>query len=41
MADTKRNSVVGKVATPKAGTAQGTQPMLDTMKALGKAIGGR
>lgn len=41
MADTKRNSVAGKVATPKAGASQASQPMLDTMEALGKAIGGR
>lgn len=41
MADTKRNSVAGKVATPKAGATPPTQPILDTMEALGKAIGGR
>ena len=41
----KRNSVAGKVATPKTAGATGTQavaaPMVDTLEALGKSIGAR
>ncbi|KAK5119453.1 hypothetical protein LTR85_007553 [Meristemomyces frigidus] len=40
MADTKRN-VAGKVATSKASGASTAPPMLDTLEALGKAIGAR
>lgn len=40
MADSKRNNAVGKVATPKPGGST-AQPMLDTLEALGKAIGAR
>jgi hypothetical protein len=42
MADSgKRNNAAGKVATPKIGGASSAPPMLDTMEALGKAIGAR
>ncbi|KAK4991885.1 hypothetical protein LTR50_001504 [Elasticomyces elasticus] len=37
MADSKRNSTAGRIATPKAGA----QPMQDAHEALGKAIGAR
>lgn len=43
MADSKRNSFAGKVATPKT-TGASTPPaqaLPDTMEALGKAIGAR
>jgi len=41
MADTKRNSVAGKVATPKSGAAPATQQTPDIIEILGKAIGCR
>ena len=41
MADGKRNSVAGKIATPKGPSATNAQPMLDTLEALGKAIGAK
>ena len=36
----KRNSVAGKIATPKT-TTPGTQPLGDTHETLAKAIGAR
>ncbi|KAK3069597.1 hypothetical protein LTR53_011944 [Teratosphaeriaceae sp. CCFEE 6253] len=39
MADSKRNSTAGKVATPKAGHAGGSAPLPDTQEAIARAIG--
>jgi len=41
MADSKRNSIVGKVATPKGGggAAGGAAPLPDIHEAIAKAIG--
>jgi hypothetical protein len=36
MAESKRNSVAGKVATPKA-----APPMMDQLEALGKSFGAK
>lgn len=42
MGDSKRNSVAGKVATPKTGgSSPAMQPLADPLETLGKAIGGR
>lgn len=42
MGDNKRNSVAGKVATPKTGgSSPAIQPLVDPLETLGKAIGGR
>lgn len=44
MADTKRNNVAGKIATPKTAAAPATpaaQPMADPLEVLGKSIGAR
>jgi hypothetical protein len=44
MAESKRNSVAGKVAAPKAAgapAAQSAPPMMDQLEALGKSIGAR
>lgn len=44
MADNKRNSVAGKVATPKPAVpaaASASQPVPDALEALGKSIGAR
>ena len=44
MAESKRNSVAGKVATPKTAGAPATQaaaPMVDTLDSLQKSIGAR
>ncbi|UJO22326.1 uncharacterized protein CLAFUR5_09144 [Fulvia fulva] len=41
MADTKRNSVAGKVATPKSGGSPAMQPLQDPFESLGKVIGAR
>lgn len=43
--NSKRNSVAGKIATPKTAgppaSSQPAQPLVDTMGALGKSIGAR
>ena len=44
MAESKRNSVAGKVATPKTTgtpTTPSAPPMVDTAEALGKSIGAK
>ena len=46
MAESKRNSIAGKVATPKTSGGPATQaapaqPTVDTFEALGKSIGAR
>ncbi len=44
MADSKRNSVAGKVATPKTAGGAATPPvtrMMDQTEALAKSIGAR
>ncbi|KAK5169109.1 uncharacterized protein LTR77_006418 [Saxophila tyrrhenica] len=44
MADSKRNSVAGKIAVPKAAgtpTPSSAPPMMDQLEALGKSIGAR
>lgn len=41
MAETKRNTSAGKIATPKASGGQPQQLTQDTLEALGNAIGAR
>lgn len=44
MADSKRNSVAGKIATPKPAAPSSTPPaqsVADPLQALGKSIGAR
>ncbi|EME42616.1 hypothetical protein DOTSEDRAFT_73451 [Dothistroma septosporum NZE10] len=41
MADTKRNSVAGKVATPKSGGSPAMPPLQDPFESLGKVIGAK
>lgn len=41
MADNKRNSVAGKVATPKTSVPAAQPSVMDVTEALGKAIGAR